>query len=179
MVGVVTRASIIFGPWGFGILSRFGRVACSEVFPQTRLKREVDILTDPLGVMERIKRLCLEKLDMINHGWKIGQQLWHEVHHTVSDTELYSVGMWPQTPADPRWTIIVESMGWPTVPRPDMPNIKYNSWLQTNNAWSVVAGQPVRQSVCFLTVKVDGFVGRSNILPRCGRHMMFRLDKTY
>ena len=41
-----------------------GRTACSAVFPHTRLNLDVDILTEPLGVMDRMNLLCLEK-DML------------------------------------------------------------------------------------------------------------------
>ena len=44
-----------------GILSRFGLTDCSTVLPQTMLNFEVDILMDPLGVMDRMKRLWREK----------------------------------------------------------------------------------------------------------------------
>ena len=44
-----------------GILSRFGLTDCSTVRPQTMLNLEVDILMDPLGVIDRMKRLCREK----------------------------------------------------------------------------------------------------------------------
>ena len=44
-----------------GILSRFGLTDCSTVLPQTMLNLEVDILMDPLGVIDRMKRLCREK----------------------------------------------------------------------------------------------------------------------
>ena len=53
---------MIFGGWGLGILSRFGLTACSTVFPQTRLNLEVDILTEPLGVMDLMNLLCLLNL---------------------------------------------------------------------------------------------------------------------
>ena len=60
-----------------GILSRLGRVACSTVLPHTRLNREVDILTEPLGVMERMNLLCLEK-DMVAEAAQVpGQHLAH------------------------------------------------------------------------------------------------------
>ena len=44
-----------------GILSRFGLTDCSTVLPQTMLNLEVDIFTEPLGVMERMNLLCLVK----------------------------------------------------------------------------------------------------------------------
>ena len=39
----------------------FGLTACSTVLPQTMLNLEVDILMDPLGVMDRMNRLWREK----------------------------------------------------------------------------------------------------------------------
>ena len=58
------------------ILSRLGLVACSTVLPHTRLKREVDILTEPLGVMERMNLLCLEK-DMVAEAAQCPASTWH------------------------------------------------------------------------------------------------------
>ena len=50
-----------------GILSRFGLTDCSTVLPQTMLNLEVDILMDPLGVMDRMKRLWREKDISLSH----------------------------------------------------------------------------------------------------------------
>ena len=60
-VGVITRASISLGGWGLGTLSMLGLTACSTVLPQTMLNLEVDILMEPLGVMDRMNRLWREK----------------------------------------------------------------------------------------------------------------------
>jgi len=56
-VGVVTLASIALGGRGLGTRSTLGRHAISLVRPHTTLKRLADILTDPLGVMDRMNRL--------------------------------------------------------------------------------------------------------------------------
>ena len=49
---------MILGGWGLGIRSRLGLMACSTVLPHTRLNLEVDILMEPLGVMDLMKRDC-------------------------------------------------------------------------------------------------------------------------
>ena len=57
MVGVVTLASMTLGGCGFGTLEMLGVVAISRVLPHTMLKREADILTELLGVMDRLNLL--------------------------------------------------------------------------------------------------------------------------